>query len=117
MPTVQSFTYFHRCGVSVKESFIIIWKHSEPILVPWGTPEVSWVSEETEPLITDGLLGSSEEISKPRYQVRVKSQINVLVNEKSVIYKVKCFSEIIKSESKRGVVFVQVAVYEFKKIN
>ena len=89
MPTVQSFTYFHRCGVSVKESFIIIWKHSEPILVPWGTPEVSWGSEETELLIKDGLLVSSEEISQPRYQVSVKSQINVLVNEKSVIYKIK----------------------------
>ena len=86
-------------------------------MVPWVTPEVSWGSEETEPLITDGLQGSSEEISQPRYQDRVKSQINDLVNDKSVIYKVKCFSEIIKSESKRGVAFVQVAVYEFKKIN
>ena len=86
-------------------------------MVPWGTPEVSWVSEGTGPLITDGLLGSSDEISQPRYQVRVKCQINVLVNNKSVIYKVKYFSEIIKSESKRGVAFVQVAVYEFKKIN
>ena len=117
MPTVQSFTYFHRCGVSGKESFIIIWKHSEPILVPWGNPEVSWGSKETEHLIKDGLLVSSEEITQPRYQVRVKSQINVLVNNKSLIYKVKCFSEIIKIESKRGITFVKVAVYEFKKIN
>ena len=66
-------------------------------------------------LITDGLLIPSEEISQPCYQVRVKSQINILVNEKSLIYKVKCFSEI--GESKRGVAFVQVAVYELKKVN
>ena len=76
------------------------------------TPELSWGSEETGPLIMDGLLGASEKISQPRYQVRVNSQINVLVNNKSVIYKVKCFSEIIKSVSKRGVAFVQVAVYD-----
>ena len=82
-----------------------------------GAPWRSTGEAKTEPLITDGLLGSSEEISQPRYQVRVKSQINVLLNNKNVIYKVKCFSEIIKSESMRGVTIVQVAVYEFKKIN
>ena len=40
-----------------------------------------------------------------------------LVNNDSVIYKVKCFPEIHKSKSKRSVTFLQVAVYVIKKVD
>ena len=40
MPTVPSSTYFQRCGVLVRASVIRMRKHSGPILVSCGTPQV-----------------------------------------------------------------------------
>lgn len=49
MPKVLSSTYFHRLSVSLRVSLMRIRKHSGPILVLCGTPQVNCCLEETEP--------------------------------------------------------------------
>ena len=66
-------------------------------------------------LITDCLPAPVEEACQPRYQVGIKTQTNGLGDNNSVVHKIKGFSKVYKSNSKRGVTFFQVAVYKIKE--
>ena len=50
----------------------------------------------------------------PHYQVGIKIQTYSLGDYNSVVHKIKGFSKVYKSKSKRGVTFVQVAVCTIK---